>query len=372
MMEGDTMRTPLQQYLDAGNSPQRLKEEFGINSYEHPELPLIGFKYSQIDSPRTHEVVKWSRGTVLEKGTWNLVAQPFVRFFNLGEGGPEDVKRFDWDNFRCWTKEDGSLSIVYYYAGEWHSNTSGSFGFGPISTHDVRSWRQVVREVSNFDWDKLDKGITYIFELCTPWNKVIRHYPVPRMVMLGAFVGPDECTPDKVVELASIAGATMVESHDFHSIDEIEDFLAKKEKDDATFEGVVVRDLTGLRYKIKSRTYLSLAHMYGNGDLGLPKRILPFVLAGETSEVLSYFPELKDQVAEVKTKVDEEYKKLLKTWKETHGIESQKEFALAIKPQTQFTGILFGLRKVFGKDQTEENVKKAWMDSVDIISKMLF
>lgn len=366
------MRTPLQQYLDAGNSPQRLKEEFGINSYEHPELPLVGFKYSQIDSPKTHEVVKWSRGTVLEKGTWNLVAQPFVRFFNLGEGGPEDVKRFDWNDFRCWTKEDGSLSIVYHYAGEWHSNTSGSFGLGPISSRDSRSWRQVVREVADFDWDRLDKGVTYIFELCTPWNKIIRHYPVPRMVMLGAYVGPEECGPERTAELASLAGATMVESHGFHSMAEIEEFLAKKEKDDATFEGVVVRDRSGLRYKVKSRTYLSLAHMYGNGDLGLPKRILPFVLAGETSEVLSYFPELKDQVAEVKAKVDAEYGKLLKTWADTHDIEDQKEFALAIRPRTKFTGLLFGIRKKMGKGQAEEDLRKAWRDSVDIISKTIF
>jgi hypothetical protein len=112
--------------------------------------------------------------------------------------------------------------------------------------------------------------------------------------------------------------------------------------------------------------------MYGNGDLGLPKRILPFVLTGETSEILSYFPELKDQVIEVKIKVDTEFEKLLAIWKETYGIENQKDFALAIKSRTKFTGLLFGIRKMVGKGQTEENVRKAWRDSGDIISKMLF
>jgi hypothetical protein len=164
----------------------------------------------------------------------------------------------------------------------------------------------------------------------------------------------------------------MVESHGFHSMAEIEEFLAKKEMDDATFEGVVVRDRNGLRYKVKSRTYLSLAHMYGNGDLGLPKRILPFVLAGETSEVLSYFPELKDQVGAVKAKVEAEYERLLETWADTRDIEDQKEFALAIGPRTRFTGLLFGIRKKIGKGQTEEDLRKAWRDSVDIISKTIF
>ena len=78
------MLTALQEYVIA-NGYEKIGEELGISAYEHPTLPLVGFKYSQIDSPKTHPVVRASRGTVLEKGTWKLVAHPFTRFFNYGE-----------------------------------------------------------------------------------------------------------------------------------------------------------------------------------------------------------------------------------------------------------------------------------------------
>jgi hypothetical protein len=65
----------LQKYLRAGKTPEDLKEELGIKFYEHPSLPLVGFKYHQIDSPKTNEIVRECRGIVLEKNTWNLVAK---------------------------------------------------------------------------------------------------------------------------------------------------------------------------------------------------------------------------------------------------------------------------------------------------------
>lgn len=365
-------RTPLQKYLDAGNSTESLQEDLGINSYRHPTLPLVGFKYNQIDSPKTNDIVRWSRGTVLRDNSWHLVAQSFVRFFNLGEGSPDDASSFDWSNFRCWTKLDGSLIIMYWWDGQWLANTSGSFGLGPINSHDKRSWQDVVWQVSTLYKSKMDPTLTYVFELCTPWNKVIRYYPDPKLVMLGAFRGSMELDPEEARSMGEQAGAEFVEEHRFSSKKDIESFLADKEQKDSTFEGVVIRDQHGIRYKVKSRTYLSLAHMYGNGELGRPKRILPFVMAGETSEILSYFPELKDEIRNVQDVVDNEYEKLLTVWKDCYQIEDQKEFALEIKPRTKFTGLLFQLRKELGKNQNEEELRNKWKTSCEMIVKLLF
>lgn len=365
-------RTPLQKYLDEHGDPSKLKEDLGVNYYEHPALPLVGFKYGQIDSPKTDPVVRWSRGTILEKGTWDLVAQPFVRFFNLGEGSQEDMASFDWSDFGCWTKLDGSLVIMYYYDGMWHVNTSGSFAKGPINSDSLLSWEHVIWDVATINPSGMDEGVTYVFELCTSWNKIIRHYPDPRLVMLGAYRGPVECEPEEVERLARDAGTQLVERHNFKSRKEIEDFLSRMEETDPTFEGVVIRDRNGLRYKVKSKTYLALSHMYGNGQLGRPKRILPFVLTGETGEILSYFPELEDEIEEVKKKVDAEYENLVRTWREFYRIKDQKDFALAIKNKTKFTGILFGVRKRLGDEQSEDSLKEVWRNSADLIVKMLF
>jgi hypothetical protein len=366
-------RTPLQKYLDDGRNPEQLKEELGINFYRHPVIKdLVGFKYSQLDSQKTNDVVRWSRGTVLIDKYWDLAAQSFVRFFNLGEGNQEEMDSFDWSDFRCWTKMDGSLIIMYHYNNNWLVNTSGSFGLGPINSEDTRSWSDVVWEVSKLNTSKMDPSVTYLFELCTPWNKIIRHYLDPKLVMLGAYQGPTDLGPDIVKWLAKDANSELVEEHSFKSKSDIDNFLSEKESKDATFEGVVIRDKNGLRYKVKSKTYLGLAHMYGNGQLGRPKRILPFVMAGDTGEILAYFPELKDEINNVERSVDSEYLKLLDVWREFSALEDQKEFALAIKPKTRFTSILFQLRKELGKDQTEEALRKKWKESGDLILKVMF
>jgi hypothetical protein len=113
--------------------------------------------------------------------------------------------------------------------------------------------------------------------------------------------------------------------------------------------------------------------MRGDGDnLYNPKNILPFVMAGEGDELLTYFPEVKDRFHEIKAKVDSEYLNLAEVWNSAKGIENQKEFALAIIGKTPFTGILFDLKKRFGSEQDETHLKKAWAESEQAILKFLF
>jgi tRNA splicing ligase len=93
----------LQEFLHA-KGIDKLQSKLKINVYRHPTLPLVGFKYNQIDSPRTHPVVRECRGIVLEDKTWKLVAKPFNRFFNVGEV-PDEFAEFNWGRFTCVNKE---------------------------------------------------------------------------------------------------------------------------------------------------------------------------------------------------------------------------------------------------------------------------
>jgi hypothetical protein len=58
---------PIQAYLRSGKAPENLQEELGIYHYEHPSLPLVGFKYHQSDSPKYDLIVRNARGIVLER-----------------------------------------------------------------------------------------------------------------------------------------------------------------------------------------------------------------------------------------------------------------------------------------------------------------
>lgn len=362
----------VQQHLRSGNTLESLTEELGINVYRHPELPLVGMKYSQINSPKTHPIVRDCRGIVLEYGTWNVVAKPFRRFFNAGED-QENFERFDWSDFTVTTKEDGSLILLYHYRGEWHVNTSGSFGLGECG-FSGKTWRDLFWETAKLDRTMLDEECTYIFELCTPYNRVIRSYPAPVAFLLSVFRTPtlEEASVSHADRIASVLGVPRPEHHHFGSMDEITGYLREMETRDRTYEGVVVRDSRDERFKVKTQTYLALHHLVDNGNLYNPKRLVPLILAGETDEVVAYLPDVKPHLDRVAEAMDREYAALASLWRRCWPIESQKDFALSVVKQTPFSGLLFQLRKELGANQTETALRDKWRGSAELITKVLF
>jgi len=365
--------TPLQHKLLSGITPEQLKEELGIKYYEHPTLPLIGFKYNQIDSPKTDDIVRSARGTVLEVDTWNLVAQPFTRFFNMGEH-LEESSTFDWNNFSSSSKEDGSLTILYHYDDEWHVNTSGSFALGDLCLcHGT--WRALFWEASSsIKLDRLDPNITYLFELCSPCNQVVRLYDRPQAILIGAVHKQTlyDMHRDELTKLGHFLNVPSVDFHLHGSVDCVTSFIKRREETDPSFEGLVVRDKSGMRLKVKSATYLSLHRMADNGNISREKSLVPWVLAGETDELLVYFPQLKEKIEIVKEKMNNALNELIALWEENKNIDSQKEFAQAIIKKTKFASILFGLRRDCGVSAGAKQIKEIWRDSEAMIVKQMF
>jgi tRNA splicing ligase len=230
----------VQRYLRSGKTPEDLKEDLGINFKRHPSLPLILFKYSQIDSPRHHELVRECRGIVLEEGTWKIVAKGFNRFFNVGEVDWE-YRRFNWDDFEVRSKEDGSLILLYNYEGEWHVNTSGSFGLGELDSYGG-TWRDLFWATAPFhvnDLKMFNPTQTLVFELCTPYNKVVRTYK-PTVYLLGIFdhvwqnegYPSMELSPHLVDDLAEGLGVPRPKSYKFSGQEEVRKFLQDQEDSD--------------------------------------------------------------------------------------------------------------------------------------------
>lgn len=362
--------TALQKVLRLGFSFEELSATYGINTYKHPTLPLVGFKYDMIDSDKSKSdpVVRSARGTVLELETYNLVALPFYRFFNYGEH--EESRHFNWGKFTSITKEDGSLMIVYFYNNEWHVNTSGSFGLSECN-FSGKTWRELFWDTAKIDTSLLNKDCTYIFELCTLYNKVVRLYPESKVYLLGvnSNITLDEYSTGWVVSEAVRIGVETPEIHSFICYADVENFLAQKETTDPTFEGLVLRDSNDIRVKVKSKTYLALHHLHDNGNIANPKNIVEFLLKSEKDEILTYFPEMREQVEAVESKLDTELNTLIQIWEDTKEIESQKDFALAIIPKTKFNGILFQIRRDKGDIHL---LRKIWSESGIQICKVLY
>lgn len=374
----------VQEYLRPGKTLDDLNAELGIKAAHHPTLPLVIVNYNQIESPKTNPIVRECRGLVLETGTWDLVARSFPRFFNWGEVADE-MPLFDFSDFIVQSKEDGSLVLIFNYKGQWLMNTRGSFAQDLMPFQEF-TWQEAFLKALHVSDSRhvttyLDPSFTYVCEFCSPWNKVVRRYE-PTMYLLTAFQGEKELHWQIVDGMMKwfaepIKGSIFLEDtfppfqrpvmYQFKSIDEIEVFLREQAERDPTFEGVVIRDKDGRRWKIKNPTYLALHKMKGDGDnLFNPKYLLPFVLSGESAELLVYFPEVKDQYEALEAKVNVWYDELQALWLETKDIAVQKDFALAIKGRSPFTGILFQMRKLGHTDLRTE-----WQKSETMILKVV-
>jgi hypothetical protein len=354
----------VQKYLKDGKTCQDLNAELGINATYHDRHPLVILNYDQIESPRLHPIVRECRGLVLEVSTWNLVARSFPRFFNLHEnGGHPD---FVWEKSIAYEKLDGSLLIVFAYKGELFINTRGSFGHSTVNGTD-KTWRQLYFEaVGNNNEYVAEPNLTFVFELTSPYNKIVTTYPKTSVTLLSVFEGEDEFTPQRAFCYAMNYGVAYPAISSFTNGEAVESDLRRISESNPTFEGYVIRDINNQRIKVKSATYVALHRLKGNDNIFLPKYIVPIVLAGETDEVLTYFEEATAVFEEVKATMNAAYNEMMDVWAEAKVIENQKEFALAICGKTRFTGILFTARKT-GQDPAE-----LWKMHAEGIVKVLF
>lgn len=360
----------IQQHLRDGNPLDGLAAGLGIAVYRHPEHPLVGLKY-QPHAPRVHPIVRECRGLVLEADSWEVVAKPFDRFFNAGED-PEGLAAFNWRRCWCQAKEDGALLIAYAYRGAWHVNTSGSFGLSRAGSSG-RTWAELFWRATGLGPGRLDPLCTYVWELCSPHIQVVRAYPQTTAFLLSMFEAATcrELAVEDVDREAARLGVRRPESYRLGSMAEVAEFLAGKERDDPTFEGVILRDDAGLRLKVKSRTYLAAHHAQGAGLSFHPRRLVPLILSGEIDEVAAYYPEVREAADRLRRELEAAWGTLRAVWERTRLIEDQKEFAGAVLGATPFAGLLFALRKSHGRLRAEEQLSRLWRDSGDLIVKVL-
>ena len=131
----------------------------------------------------------------------------------------------------------------------------------------------------------------------SPWNQVVAYHEIPEIALL-AVVNENGLIDQDLFHQIKYSFSTPM-YYFFSSLKEIESFLEELERKSDPMEGFVITDNTGLKLKIKSKYYLRLHRLSGNGNIGLTKNIIPIILNGEEEEVISYFPNLKPRIVEV-------------------------------------------------------------------------
>jgi len=292
--------------------------------------------YSQFNSDFTEEIVRECRGLIIRNDTYLPVCIPFFKFGNFGE---PYCPKIDWQSARVQEKVDGSIIKIWHDSG-WHVSTNGV-----IDAHCA----QVKNSGSSFyalfekAWNKtgvnygaLDCECTYMFELCSPENRVIVPHPETKLYHIGT-------RNNKTLEEMDVnIGIPKPKEYHFNSLEEC---IEAAKALPVTEEGYVVVDQYWNRVKIKSPAYVRVALMVNNG-LVTTSRMIEMIRAGETAEFLTYFSDYQADI----DKVNKAIAHLLNTLSCTTSVleqmnfETQKDFAMHVK-QDKFAPYYFEWRK---------------------------
>lgn len=320
-------------------------EEFSIRINRHEDGRVI-LNYNMLESPKTDPITIGCRSlTISERG--ELIARGFDRFFNCNEA-LDITNKFDWENpITAYDKIDGSFIKIFYWNG-WKIQTRNSFGDAEVQVVENGvykgcgySWSDLVKQgLSDSFFSDASTNYTFIFELTSPYNKVVQTHNEVSVWLLTIFNGLDELSDDEIDTIGRELGLKRPARHTFYSMAEVKNYISKEASHDKTFEGVVLKDVNGLRLKVKSEAYVALHRLFDNGNVILDKNIVPLILDGEIEEVLSYFPHIKERVTSLKSKIEEYKREVDDHWYVYSDEKSRKKFAQAVK-DCRWNSLLF-------------------------------
>ena len=253
------------------------KNDFNLIINEDENYILIYYTNS---TPREYELLHWTRGVIFAKADYSIVAAPFKRFFNYGEQYASKL----YGKLKFFEKIDGSLIKMWFHNDEWHISTQKNIDAGnALVDLSIFSFKDLFMDglkAQGFSFDRLDKGVTYLFELVSPYNQVVVAHERCQVYHLAS----RENSSLKEIEVD--IGIQKPREYGFLNIEEACEFA--EEFDDLSIEGFVVVDELYNRVKLKTKKYMR-AHYMRTNNKSL-KSFLNIIVEGEASEFGAYFP----------------------------------------------------------------------------------
>ena len=289
------------------------KAPYAVKVKRHESRPnLVMFKYSQFESDFTNPVVRCCRGSVYdirEDGTVKPYLLPFFKFANFGESGADPI---DWNHtLYVRDKLDGSLlKLLKEPGGNDLWTTNGSFDLNveipelyPAETEEqlpppytFASLRDYALRGHEEEIKRLPEDWTFLFELISPYNKIIVPYRETKLIFLGCRDPKGvEHTPEWATDAFALSFATP-KIYPLKNLDEVIAYCKSIDTNDR--EGVVVQDENFNRIKIKSDHYRSLFFLKGEDHFS-DDRIFAAIKQESIDDALAAWPEIRPRTEEI-------------------------------------------------------------------------
>lgn len=326
-----------------------LKEEpYYLQMVDDGQYTIL--KYNQIKSDFHNPIVKECRGLIIDNQNNQAVCVPFFKFGNYGESYADEI---DWLNAKVQEKVDGSLIKCWYHNNEWHVSTNGTINAENAELQANASSYKNFGQLFYKAWSQyhdnfscLNPQYTYMFELISPYNRVV----IPYIDIDIRHIGTRDMATLK--ELDVDVGVPKPNSY---SLCSLEDCIKACEKMSYSEEGYVVVDKNWHRIKVKSPAYVAVHHMINNGVI-TKERIVELIKTGEDGEFLTYYPQYAEAFISIKNKIEVFIMKGNLAWDniKTKSYPSRKDLALEIQNNCSFCPpIFFALY-----DKRADNVKE--------------
>ena len=352
----------VQQYLRSGKTLEQLREEHGVK--HHITNGKVCLNYDQLEATNSDPLSQQCRGLVLREDTWDIVACPMFRFFNMEQD--ELAAKIDWSTAAYEEKMDGTCLIVYYDKGSrekrivpgWKCGTRGRCEADAAAHDSDMTFAQLANiAVQNMVSPNVmchqapslgemmigqDKDATYVFELTTPLNRIVCKYDDYRLTLLAVRdnISLKEIDPTSVV--FDGFDVKTAEKYEFKNINHMVQVV--RDWNPEEHEGVVVKDENFNRIKVKNPAYVAYNHMRDSLQTSI-KGCVEVILLEKEDDVIGMMPDpIADRIRRLKPVIAQVLSQTEKDYDEIKDIEDMKSFAhqavLKLWP-----GALFALKR---------------------------
>jgi hypothetical protein len=327
------MKLKIIDFLKNKKFPYEELSELKLTVKEKDNLFMISYA---IDADFSNEIVRECRGIILNKNL-QPVCVPFFKFGNYCESYADEI---DWSTAKVREKVDGSLIKLYYYNNCWNVATNSTIDaedaplHNDVAAKEIKNYKNlffIAAKNSNLNFNILDTHYTYMFELISPFNRVVVPYKETEIVFLGA---------RNMTTLEEEELDIGVKKPKQYPLQSLEDCLLVAQELPFTEEGYVVVDKYWHRVKIKSPAYLR-AHILSNNKCITKKRLIQLARAGDKDEFVSYFPEYEKYFDELENNMQTLAKEINKEVEFAKTIHGDRSWFAANVKNLLFSDYLF-------------------------------
>lgn len=353
----------LQKYLFANKADRMTDEELKhlmdkLDINVKFEDGLVMFMYRDF-ADFSNLVVQNCRGIILYRDTFDIACYPFDKFNNYTSQLASDI---DWKSARVLEKLDGQILKLWFnkYTNVWVLSSNGA-----IYTRDIiiRGGKTVGwlfdNSVSKVDYTKLNKDKTYIFEIVSPYNKVIIDYNETEIYHIG--------TRDNITqkEEETDIGISKPKIYNVKSLAEAIETANKICVQGDRHEGFVVVDKNYNRIKVKSQYYFDCKFVMGklNGSKEVILELIDSLSEDEINSMVQKVPEMEQLIVYYKHELTKAYNKVDKLFKDADIMKAKYEYRMDYISWVDSLVVNKKLRKLlvkfYGTTKTIEEFKQS-------------